>query len=272
LAAVIAPILRYVGSKARLSRWIVAHFPRHRVYVEPYCGSLTVLFAKPRSVVEIVNDRDDQVCNLFRVLRDEPERLVRAVALTPFARTEFVAARSPAAEPVEAARRTLVTCWQGMGCLRPSRTGWKVDAQARTPGALVWAGLPERLWRAAERLQGVQIENCPALDLLARRRQQDVLLYCDPPYLGTTRGRSLYAYEMQAEAEHHALLAALRQHPGPVVLSGYASTLYSEVLSDWRLVSVAARAMTGARREEVLWLNQAAAAAHQGTLLFTPAR
>jgi D12 class N6 adenine-specific DNA methyltransferase len=64
---------------------LIARIP-HRVYIEPYAGSAAVLFAKPRSPVEIINDLDDQVVNFFRVLRDHPAALARACQLTPYAR------------------------------------------------------------------------------------------------------------------------------------------------------------------------------------------
>lgn len=83
----------WYGSKARLAPRIlllIASMP-HRVYVEPYAGSAAVLFAKPRSPVEIINDPDDQVVNFFRVLRDHPGALARACQLTPYARAEYEA-------------------------------------------------------------------------------------------------------------------------------------------------------------------------------------
>lgn len=53
--------------------------------------------------------------------------------------------------------------------------------------------------------------------------------YADPPYLGP---ESLYRLPF-GEADHVDLLNALAEHPGPVVLSGYASALYDGRLTDW---------------------------------------
>ena len=56
---------------------IAALLPAHRHYVEPYCGSLSVLLAKPPSNHETVNDLDCRLITFWRVLRDRPDDLAR---------------------------------------------------------------------------------------------------------------------------------------------------------------------------------------------------
>lgn len=79
----------YYGGKQGMADLIVSLLPPHRVYMEPFAGSLAVLFAKKPSVHEIVNDLDDAVVTFFRMLRDRPADLERACRLTPYARTEY---------------------------------------------------------------------------------------------------------------------------------------------------------------------------------------
>lgn len=101
MSAVERPLLRWHGGKFLLADWIIAHFPAHRVYVEPFGGAGSVLLRKAR------NDLDDEAVNLFRVMRD-PEhaaRLISGLTLTPFARREFEVSYQPSADPVERARR-----------------------------------------------------------------------------------------------------------------------------------------------------------------------
>ena len=64
------PALRYHGGKWRLAPWIIGHFPAHKIYCEPFCGAASVLLRKPRSRIEIINDLDSEVTNLFQILRD----------------------------------------------------------------------------------------------------------------------------------------------------------------------------------------------------------
>ncbi|MGR5308086.1 DNA adenine methylase [Vibrio mediterranei] len=85
------PVLRYHGGKYRLSKWLYGFFPVHSTYVEPYGGAASVLLRKARSHGEIYNDLDQDIFNLFCVLRDKEsvERLVELCQLTPYSRDEF---------------------------------------------------------------------------------------------------------------------------------------------------------------------------------------
>jgi DNA adenine methylase len=120
---------------------------------------------------------------------------------------------------------------------------------------------------AAERLSRVSLEARPALELIeAYGQQRDVLLYVDPPYLGSTRARN-YRHEMASELEHRHLAAALEACRAAVVLSGYDSPLYLEAYAGWHRHEIAT--MTGQAndwqgRTEVLWSNQPFPQAQEG--------
>lgn len=103
------PALRYHGSKWRAAPWIIAHLPDdHDVYIEPFGGSAAVLLQKARSPIEVYNDLDGDVVNFFRLLREQPDELIRAIHWTPFAHAEQQLSREPADDPLEAARRFYV--------------------------------------------------------------------------------------------------------------------------------------------------------------------
>lgn len=81
-----------------------------------------------------------------------------------------------------------------------------------------------------------------------------VLIYADPPYLPETRtGNARYRYEYTVD-DHRRLIACLRSLPAAVMLSGYPSTLYHELLPDWRSISFQAMTRGGVRTEQ-LWMN-----------------
>ena len=118
------PPMPYYGSKQRIAAQIVAVFPGHQHYVEPFAGSLSVLLAKPPSPLETVNDLDQALMTFWRVLRDRPAELTRVAALTPHPRAEHARAadHEVGLDDLETARRVWVELTQGRAGLR-RRTG-----------------------------------------------------------------------------------------------------------------------------------------------------
>ena len=114
----------YFGSKQSVAPWIVSLLPEHEHYVEPFCGGLSVLFDKRPSRMETVNDLDGELMTFWRVLRDQPEQLIRACMLTPHSRAELTATWDPTDDDLELARRIWCRLAQGRsGTLR--NTGWR---------------------------------------------------------------------------------------------------------------------------------------------------
>ncbi len=250
-------ILNYPGAKWGMAEQIVSLMPRHRSYVEPFFGSGAVLFNKPPSAIETVNDIDGDITNFFRVLREQPERLIEAISLTPYAREVFDDAHeNRGVDYFDKAYRFAIRSRMGHGFKTYEKTGFKIDVYARERSYCVdtWNKMPVMLAHAAERLKGVQIENRPALDIIKKFNYENVLVYADPPYLLNTRGGKQYRYEMN-EQDHLELLAVLRDFKGTVILSGYPSEMYDRELRGWQKISKKSYNQNSDPRTEVLWCN-----------------
>lgn len=249
-------ILKYPGAKWRIGDWILEHFPEHRVYCEPFFGSGAVFFKKKPAYVETINDVDGNIVNLFRVCREQPEALARAVEFTPFARDEFTSCYDMAAgDSVERARRTLVRYHQSFGTSNSSKNSWKNTQTAGGPRcATVWNYLPDTILECCERLKNAQIENVDGIELIKRYNHPDTLIYCDPPYLPSLRKKNMYSYEF-GESKHVELIKTLKQSQSKVVISGYGSALYDDLLSDWRTDTKLTTAQMGLHRVEKIWMN-----------------
>lgn len=264
-----------------IAPWVVANLPPHTTYVEPFGGAASVLMRKPRSSVEVYNDLDDAVVNVFRVLRDRSAaaELARLVALTPWSRVEFEHAYEPTDDSIEWARRTLVKSFMGFGssALVRTRTGFRATSSRNKVRDYAddWANYPAQIEYFAERFRAVTVEHREASKLIPVYDRPTTLFYVDPPYPHSTRskvegdGHNGYRFEM-ADDDHRALAGELRAIQGMVVLSGYACELYDvELFPDWQRVTKRARAQgqgSGTDRIEVLWLNERAAAALHPTL------
>lgn len=185
---------------------------------------------KERCHIETINDLDEDVTNFFLVLRDESPELERRIRLTPYSRDEYKKAYEFSEDRVERARRFMIRCWMGFGCGNVYQNGFRSGQQKNSPNpAKAWSGLEEIMILMADRLQGVQIENLPAIELIKRYRTADVLIYADPPYLPDFRKKYLYKHEMST-ADHIELLETLLKHPGPVIVSGYDNEMYDQYL------------------------------------------
>lgn len=251
-------LLQYPGGKRRLAPWIVGHMPAHHSYLEPFFGGGAVLFEKPPARIETVNDLDGDVVNFFRVIQKPGSRkqLQDLLVYTPYARKVFEESIQETESPVERAACFAVRSMQSHGFRTNGMGGWKKDVHGRESAYAVryWNELPDCLAEMAIRLKGVQIECRPALELIRAFNHPDVLIYCDPPYVLSTRGRQQYKHEM-TDADHEALLAALCGGKAMVMLSGYECDLYDAYLAGWRKEQIASRTLSHKRRTETLWMN-----------------
>ncbi len=252
-------IIKYPGAKWSIADWIISHFPRHHSYLEPFFGSGAVFFNKPRSNIETVNDLDGNVINLFEWIKKDPEQLAHKIYFTPYARQIYEDAfRSKPEDSLEKAVNFFIRLNMGHGFrTNGEKVGWKNDVQGRERAyaAKDWTKLPERILEAAERLRGVQIENRKAIELLTRFNYKKVLVYLDPPYMPETRHGKQYRCEMYDRRSHEELIEAAKSHKGPVIISGYETELYNDLLKGWNKEEETCYSQVGSKKKEVIWMN-----------------
>ena len=268
------PVLRYHGGKWRMAKHIIQYFPPHRIYVEPFGGAASVLMQKPRTYSEVYNDLDEEITNVFAVMRDPEasDRLKYLLEWTPYSRSEFESAYEHSDDPIEQARRTIIKSFMGFGSaaihsekprgMRTRASTWHTPTGFRsnsnrsgTTPAHDWMHYSEHISTFHDRLQGVVIETKPAIDVISNHDREDTLFYVDPPYVLSTRDKGTdYKYEM-TDQEHIDLADILHKVKGLVVLSGYDCPLYDRLYSDWRKVAFKAFADGAAPRMECLWLS-----------------
>lgn len=277
--AVRRPALRYFGGKWRLAPWIISHLPPHLCYVEPFGGAMSVLLRKEPSYIEVYNDLDGEVVSFFRVLRERPEELLRAIELTPFSREEV--ARAHEAPPgdlppepddeLERARRLYIRSWQTRGGPRTQwKAGWRFQRRNNRGKLAIddWNDTGH-LEAVVARLKRVQIEHGDWREVVERYDAARTLFLCDPPYLPETRSErwSLKAYGCEmTPAEHAELGEMLREIDGMAVVCGYASPLYAQVFEGWRVVMKRSQTDVNTIATECLWISPKAAAAAGGRL------
>lgn len=253
-------VLRYPGAKWRIADFILQHMPRHHSYLEPFFGSGAVFFRKTPAPIETVNDINCDVVNLFRIVREQADTLAEYIAGIPYARQVYEEALcvNESTSDLERAVRFLVMAWQSYGARMDGKNcGWKKDVVGREASYAVrnWNRLPSWIVAAQDRLKQVQIENQDAFQLIRQFNSPKVLIYCDPPYMLSTRNcKTSYRHELDDSA-HEELLYLLNKHSGIVMLSGYANELYDTLLRDWVRYDIDTVITSGSKRMESLWIR-----------------
>jgi DNA adenine methylase len=261
------PPFGYYGAKQRLASEILAALPPHNAWVEAFCGSAAITLAKPPAPIEVINDLDGNIVNLFRVLRRNSGALARAVTLTPYARKEFVNAGRPRKKltPLERARRFLARTMMTInGDVKDAGFSYSSSFSRGGKEARVsrWHNLPDRLSSVAERLRNVRVENLDARRLLEVFLDRPAtLIYLDPPYFIKREHR--YVIDANDEQFHRELLTLCCRAKCMILLSGYDTPLYKKMLrrkDGWKRVSIKTHTRdTDGKdyvRHEVFWQNK----------------
>jgi DNA adenine methylase len=281
----VAPVLKWHGSKAGLAGRIAALMPPHEVYVEPFAGSAAVLLAKPPAADEVLGDLDRDLIRFYRTIRD-PEALDRFLAL---AREKALSwpelppgpgEPDPIADAFRHARTALDgppggdTVKRALAFFLASRLSMSGRLKSPAPppkNGRLRRGMDERrssfltaldnLTAVSGRLRNVRLRHRPAEEVIESEDTPGTLFYLDPPYVKDTRASpEVYRHDGMGEADHRALLGLLSTVRGKVMLSGYPSEVYDEMLAGWsrREFDVAnhgSGARTKRRMSEILWCN-----------------
>lgn len=257
----------WYGGKYSHLEWLLPLLPPTQHFCEPFGGSAAVLINRDPAPVETYNDLDGDVVNFFKVLRDQTDKLIKEIGLTPFSREEFEYAIEHEGDKnltnLERARLFYVRARQvRTGLAQKASSGrWancKLTSRAGMSGAVSrWLGSIDTLPEVAKRLLRVQIENAPAIDVIKRYDALETLFYCDPPYTHDVR-RDINAYKFEMKNEEHKYLAeVLNNVKGKVAVSGYESELMNEMYRGWHKIIGPVKNINSIRqpRQEILWVN-----------------
>lgn len=262
----IRPAIKCHGGKFYLAKWILESFPENHhelTYVEPYCGGANVFFNKPKSKIEVINDTDTGLVQIYRALRDEPKEFIRRLKICKYCEETFDRAlkKTEIEDYLEFAVNEFILRRMSRGGLKKA-FAWSERMREGKPGDInAWKTALEGLPVLGERLQEIFIFNKPALDVIKSFSNANTLLYLDPPYLQETRvSKNAYtAHEMDTD-DHIQLAGILNKFHGKVILSGYASPLYNRLYKGWKVckrkvANHSSQQKTKQTKTEIIWKN-----------------
>ena len=214
--------------------------PEHTCYVEPFCGAAWVLFGKPPSEVEVINDLDEELVTFFRVVKEKPEDLIQSFEWELVARAEFerLANLDPTQlTDIQRAHRFYYLIMAGWG----GELNYPRFATSITDGGhgnrLIGAleTLQNRLRPVHTRLRTVIVENLDWRSCLDRYDRKSTVMYVDPPY---PENGCNYAHNMRDWESHRELAERLNQAECKWIVSSYNIPEIRELFAQHYIISV----------------------------------
>ncbi len=244
----------YIGGKRALANQIIAVFPEHKTYVEPFAGGAQVFFHKAPSKVEVLNDLDHEIVNFYRVCQEHYEELVRYVRFALVSRAWFdllqLTDPKTLTDIQRAARHLYLSknCYAGL--VRHRNYSLRVDE----PPGFNPERIPSLIEETHHRLARVQIECLPYEEILVRYDRPTTLFYLDPPYYD----RKLYRYNLERE-EFGTIAERLSKLKGKFVLSLNDVPEVRSLFKTFRIKGIetayTAQKVAGRRYQELLITN-----------------
>ncbi|SDV51229.1 DNA adenine methylase [Chitinasiproducens palmae] len=209
-----APIVPWMGGKRRLADHLIPRFPRHKCYVEPFAGGAALFFLRPPADVEVLNDVNGDLVNLYRVVQHHLEEFVRQFKWALTSRQVFQWLKETRPETLTDIQRAARFYY-----LQRNAFGSKVEAQTfgtatTTPPGLNLLRIEEELSAAHLRLANVFIEHLDWRACIERYDRPHTLFFMDPPYWQTEGYGVPFPFD-----QYEAIAAAMRTMSGKAMVT-----------------------------------------------------
>lgn len=211
------PLSGWKGGKSRLAKRIIERIAPHLCYVEPFAGAAWILFLKPPSKVEVLNDINGDIVRVYRVIKNHPAEFARQFEGSVISRAEFERHKATPPEGLTDIQRAarflylLKYCFGG-NMLKSPTFGY----QTNTTPAATGPSIMERIRQAFARLAAVTVENLPFAECITRYDRPHTFFYLDPPYFGCEND---YGPGLFERADFERLAGQLRGLKGKFLLS-----------------------------------------------------
>jgi DNA adenine methylase len=208
--------LNYLGGKSKLAPRIVSMIPAdHTCYCEPFSGAAWVFFTKEPSKGEVLNDKDGELANFWKVIQNHLQPFLDYFKWAVVSRSLWESEKAKRPETLTDIQRAVRYYY-----LQRLAFGGRTDKRtfgtsATGPAGLDLTSISERLLEVHWRLARVWIENLDAIDCITRYDRPETFFYIDPPYYFNGRD---YAAHFEG-SDWQRLLGALQALKGRFILS-----------------------------------------------------
>lgn len=227
------PIIPWMGGKRKLASHLIPKFPKHSCYVELFCGGAALYFLKPEQAkVEVINDMDGELINLYRVVQNHLEEFIKQFKWALTSRILFnwlKEAYCPGLTDIQRAARFYYLQQHAFGAKRVGQN----FGYATTGRPINLCRIEENLSEAHIRLAGTYVEQLPWQDCFKRYDREHTFFYADPPYYDTAGYGLDFGYE-----QYVALANTMRIAKGKVMISLNDHAEMRDVFKDFKIESL----------------------------------
>jgi len=179
------PIIPWIGGKRRLADVLIPRFPPHTCYVEVFAGAAALFFMRPPADVEVLNDVNDDLINLYRVVQHHLEEFVRQFKWALTSREVFRWLSDTPPHTLTDIQRAARFYYLQQNCFGGRVEGRSFGTATTSPPGLNLLRLEETLSAAHLRLSGAYIEKLEWHACIERYDRPHTFFYLDPPYFET---------------------------------------------------------------------------------------
>lgn len=218
------PAFGYPGGKSKSVPHILPHLPKGKGWGEVFCGSAVITMSREISPFEIINDRDGEIANFYKMLQQHGDEMISRLEYVVHSRGLWEEwKKNPSDEPLLRAIQ-----WYYVHCYSFGQLGRNFGRDSKpTPNTMsgkIRNKLP-LLEKINDRLSRVLIEKLDWEEIVNTYDSPEMVWYFDPPYLNVHL--STYKYEMTKE-DHIDMCDRIMRMKGFVALSGYDNDVYSK--------------------------------------------
>lgn len=235
-----SPIIPWMGGKRRLAKHLLPLFPAHDCYVEPFCGGAALFFMKKPSKVEVLNDINGDIVNLYRVVQHHLEELIRQFKWALTSRQIFEWEKNTNVERLTDIQRAARFFYLQHMAFGAKVTGQAFGASATRNTTINLLRIEEKLSAAWVRLSRVVIEHMDWQEVIGRYDRTGTLFYLDPPYWKTGGYGVPFGLE-----QYRAMAAFACSMAGKVIISVNDHKDMREVFAGLNVQGVTARYSVG---------------------------
>ena len=174
--------IAWVGGKSKLTAEIIPIMPAHRCYVEVFAGAAWLLFRKPISKTEVINDINGELVNMYRIIKHHRQAFIDEMRIMPVARDLYNLQRATPPEVLTDIQRAVRFYYTLRTAFGAKVVGQTFTINADRPSTFNVEQIEQTITAASERLARVYIDNRPYHKVIDALDRKDTLFYLDPPY------------------------------------------------------------------------------------------